>query len=320
MPYLRTDLAIELHEAEKRHNPDLDGVKTQTEQLGEATVTRVEIQNENGAEKLGKPKGKYITLEMASINFQDTSEYETCCNLLKQELSRLHPLDQTKPVLVVGLGNRFITADALGPKAVDRILVTRHMHAHLEEMFGDALSSVCAVAPGVLGITGVETAEIVEGVCARVKPGLILVIDALAARDIDRLNTTVQLSDAGIAPGSGVGNTRVAFNQERFGVPVIAIGVPTVIDTMTMLYDAAYTMLHAVQTETGDTFSYLQGLSDADLYGMIENLMQNSVQSLTVTPKDVDQAMDRISKVIAGGINLYLHEALSVSEMQSLTM
>ncbi|MBQ4160007.1 MAG: GPR endopeptidase, partial [Clostridia bacterium] len=236
------------------------------------------------------------------------------------ELEGLQSFDAQKPVLVVGLGNRFITADALGPKAVDRIFVTRHMHAQLGEYFGDALASVCAVAPGVLGITGVETAEIVEGVCARVKPGLILVIDALAARSVHRINTTVQISDTGITPGSGVGNHRAAFNKERFGVPVIAIGVPTVIDAMTMAYDAAYSVLHAVQSQAGDTLSCMQNLTDADLYAIVENLMRTSVGDLTVTPKEVDFAMERISKVVAGGINLYLHKELSVAELSSLTM
>lgn len=317
----RTDLALELQEFyESRHIPDTDGVLTQTEKKQDITVTRVQIINEAGAKRLGKPVGNYTTLEMDALNFQDTAQYEMCCMALKEELERLCAFDKTRPVLVVGLGNRFITADALGPKAADRIFVTRHMHGQLEEIFGDALASVCAVSPGVLGITGVETAEIVQGVCARVKPGLILVIDALAAREARRLNTTVQLCDTGIAPGSGVGNCRAAFNAQRFGVPVVAIGVPTVIDAMTMAYDAAYEILHAVQSQTGDTMTCMQNLSDADLYSMVQSLMENKVKTLTVTPKEVDFAMERISKVIAGGINLYLHKDLTIEELDSLTM
>ncbi len=321
MYFPRTDLALELQEFQAgMHLPDSDGIQTQTERKGEIAVTRVQIKTQEGATRLGKPIGNYVTLEMDALSFQDAQQYEACCFAIKDELERLCEFDKSRPVLVVGLGNRFITADALGPKAADRIFVTRHMHRQLEGIFGDEIASVCAVSPGVLGITGVETAEIVQGVCARVKPGLILVIDALAAREVRRLNTTVQLCDTGIAPGSGVGNCRTAFNKERFGVPVIAVGVPTVIDALTMAYDAAYEILHAVQSQRGDMMSCVRDLSCEDLYATVQALMQNKVENLTVTPKEVDLAMERISKVIAGGINLYLHKNLSVEDLESLTM
>ena len=320
MMYPRTDLALELHEQVKSLYPDLDGVASVTEKDGEISVTHVQVKNSAGAERLGKPIGNYITLETEALSFQDTRQYEQACLALKKALSSLHTIDKSKPVLVVGLGNRFITADALGPKTIDRIFVTRHMHAQLEEIFDEVMTSVCAVAPGVLGITGVETAEVVQGVCARVRPGLILVVDALAARDTRRINTTIQLCDTGIAPGSGVGNSRVAFNKERSGVPVLAIGVPTVIDAMTMAYDAACGILYAMQAQSGDVLSCVQKLSDAEIYEMVQDLMADEIKSMTVTPKEVDFAMERISKVLSGGINLYLHSDLTIEELDSLTM
>ncbi len=321
MFYPRTDLALELQEELNRaQTHDLDGIETETGKHGEVKITKVKITSEQGAKKLGKPIGTYITLEMENLTFQDTEQYKQACNALKEAIELLHQPDRNRPILVVGLGNRFITADALGPKVADRIFVTRHLHGQLQEVFGDTLASVCAVAPGVLGITGVETAEIVEGVCARVHPGLILVIDALAAREAKRLNTTVQLCDTGITPGSGVGNSRAAFNKERFGVPVLAIGVPTVIDALTMAYNTAFAVLHAAQSQSGDTLSCLQNLTASELYEAVENIMGQQVENLTVTPKEVDFAMERISKVIAGGINLYLHKDMTVEELDSLTM
>ncbi len=320
MMYPRTVLAVELHEHARSNYPKLDGVVSKTEQDGEIAVTYVQIINEAGAAQLGKPIGNYITLETDALTFQDAQQYEQGCLALKRALLRLHTVDKTKPVLVVGLGNRFITADALGPKTADRIFVTRHMHAQLAEIFGEAMTAVCAVAPGVLGITGVETAEIVQGVCAKVQPGLIIVIDALAARDARRINTTIQLCDTGIAPGSGVGNRRIAFNEALFGVPVLAIGVPTVIDAMTMAYDATCSVLHAMHAQSGDVLSCVQNLSDMEVYGMVQGLLEEKIKNLTVTPKEVDLAMERISKVLAGGINMYLHTTLSAAELDSLTM
>jgi len=320
MYFPRTDLAIELQEFQTRQAAATEGVETWTEKSGDICISHVRIDTQSAAERIGKPKGNYITLEMKDLNFQDSTQYAQCCHALRDMLLRLHTYDSTRPVLVVGLGNRFITADALGPKAVDKIFVTRHMHAQLGEIFGGEVASVCAIAPGVLGITGVETAEIVQGVCDRVKPGVILVVDALAARSIERLNTTVQLCDTGIAPGSGVGNARAAFNQERFGVPVLAIGVPTVIDATTMAFDAACALLDSAKTENSDMLSCVKNLSESDLYHMVASLMQPPVHTLTVTPKDVDLAMERISKVIAGGINLYLHKDMTLEEVDALTM
>ncbi len=321
MYFPRTDLALELQEELSRaQTGDIDGIETEIEHNGDVKVTKVKIINEFGAKKIGKPIGNYITLEMENLTFQDAEQYKLACGALKDAINYLYTPDRNRPILVVGLGNRFITADALGPKVADRIFVTRHLHGQLQKVFGDALASVCAVAPGVLGITGVETAEIVEGVCACVQPGLILVVDALAAREAKRLNTTVQLCDTGITPGSGVGNSRAAFNAQRFGVPVLAIGVPTVIDALTMAYNTAFAVLHAAQTSNGDTLSCLQNLTASELYEAVESIMGQQVKSLTVTPKEVDFAMERISKVIAGGINLYLHKDMTVEELDSLTM
>ena len=227
---LRTDLAIELHEnISNDTNAEISGVEVTVEQdeaLG-ITVTWVEITNETGAESMGKPIGNYITLESQAIKENSPEAHEEIAKILARKLGYLHHLPKDATILVIGLGNRQVTPDALGPKVCEKLLVTRHLGEDVPQDLQGRLRAVCALSPGVMGITGIETAEIVKGVVEKTKPDLIIAIDALAARHTGRINATIQISDAGINPGAGLGNKRTPINKSSMGVPVIAVGVPT---------------------------------------------------------------------------------------------
>lgn len=227
----RTDLAIEsdiLQQEETRS--DIDGVKIIIESglREDITVTWVKIENEVGSKTMGKPIGNYITIESEIMKENSTKLHEDIIKIMSNKLIQLKNLDKNTSILIVGLGNWNITPDALGPKVVSKVLVTRHLLQNLPEEIDKSVRMVSAISTGVMGLTGIETSEIVKGIVKNVKPDLVIAIDALAARKTSRINTTIQISDTGISPGSGVGNTRMALNEETLGVPVIAIGVPTV--------------------------------------------------------------------------------------------
>jgi len=226
-------------------------------------------------------------------------------------------------VLVVGLGNRNISADALGPKVVEQMLVTRHLFEHMPQISDSFASSVCALAPGVLGITGIETMEIVKGVTERVKPGLVIAVDALAARKIQRINTTIQISDTGINPGSGVGNNRKALCRDTLGVDVVAIGVPTVVDAVTMTNDTFDMTLDAIKNSgecTQGILSVIDKLSDEEKYALIGQVLMPTVGDMVLTVKEIDMAMNKISKIIAGGVNTFLQREMTFDQIESFTL
>ena len=230
----RTDLAMESFSASGK--TDLPGVEVRQWEQSEVTLTEVVITDANTASQLGKPCGTYLTLESALLRERDPDVRIAAANLLGEELARLIPPDDGTPVLIVGLGNRFVTPDSLGPNTIDRTLVTRHA---VENGFSRAkMRSVAAIAPGVLGITGVETVEMVESLVKKLSPRLVICIDALAARASSRIGAAIQLTDAGIQPGGGVGNHRKPLNRETLGVDVVAVGMPTVIYAATLARDA----------------------------------------------------------------------------------
>lgn len=227
---IRTDLALEMREhlcgGADTEIPGVEITMEQDEALG-VVVTWVKITNENGAASMGKPIGNYITLESNAMKENDPETHEEIVKILARKLGYLHQLPKAATVLVVGLGNRHVTPDALGPKVCEKLLVTRHLGDHVPQELQGRLRCVCALSPGVMGITGIETAEIVKGVVEKTKPDLIIAVDALAARHTGRINATIQMSDTGINPGAGLGNKRMSINQSSMGVPVIALGVPT---------------------------------------------------------------------------------------------
>ena len=288
----RTDLALE-----KRENiasSKIDGVISKKEEKNGVTVTTICVTNENGEKALGKPKGKYITLEVTPF-MKNSDLSDGRIEVFSKELLSLLPKEGT--VLVAGLGNESITPDALGPRCVSLLLATRHIKKELAKSLGlSPLRPVAGIVPGVLGKTGIETAEIIEAVCKKIKPAALVVIDALASRKLSRLGTTVQMTDTGISPGSGVGNTRTEISERTLGIPVVAVGVPTVVDGATMAFD----VLEGAGVKS-------EALRNLDSFGS-ENLMM-------VTPKEIDLVIDRAAMLISMGINSAMQPALSLDDI-----
>lgn len=306
----RTDLALEATEIYREASGKdtmADGVALEEEAFADTKITRVKITTPNGAKLLSKPTGTYITIETDELAYRSREKYEQLCRTLSNELSKLAEVDLSRPILVAGLGNRQITADALGPKCVEQLIVTRHLFEHMPEAVSDGTASVCALSPGVLGITGIETLEIIDGVCRKVKPGLVIVIDALAARSVRRINTTLQITDTGIAPGSGVGNHRRSITGDVLGCDVLAIGVPTVVDAYTLASDIIDTAMSTAQCPGADREHIGGALSDA-------------MREMVLTPKEVDIATDKISKLIANGINIFLQKNMTIDEIESFAL
>ena len=292
----RTDLALEARElwqesAEKATR--LNGVKATKQRAEGYPVTRVDILDERGEQALGKPRGTYRTVDLTTF-WQRTSDFfERAVRAVAGQLKDLLP--GNGPVLVVGLGNGAMTPDAIGPLAADSVLVTRHLIAAMPKHFS-GFRPVAVFRTGVLGTTGVESAEAVRGLVEQVQPALVIAIDALASRRVGRVCTTVQLSDTGIIPGSGVGNHRAALNQETLGVPVFSIGIPTVVDAATLAADL---------------------LEESGIMDIDGDKLRSSQQNLMVTPRDIDQQVRDLGKVVGYGINWALQD-LEIEEINAL--
>ena len=282
---------------------DLPGVDVRTWEKENITLTEVAIRSDEAARALGKPMGSYLTLECPLLKEHDPRARIAMSHLLAEELTRILRPDAHDPVLVVGLGNRDVTPDSLGPAVAEKTLVTRHFLG--SKYAPEGMRSVCAVAPGVLGVTGIETMEFVESLAKRIRPRAVICIDALAARDSRRIGATVQISTTGIQPGSGVGNHRRPLTRETLGVDVIAIGVPTVIYAATLARDA---------------FALLSGEEPQDeaLGAMEQDLLDTGLGNLIVTPRDVDAIIQNCATLIAGGLNRALQPSLSESEIAQM--
>lgn len=302
----RTDLALESFESGKTGS--MPGVHVNHWDSADVRITEVLITDEDSARQLGKPIGTYLTLECPQLRARDIEARMALGAILAEEIARILPdKDEDKPFLVVGLGNRSITPDSLGPMVIDRTLVTRHI---LEGPYSPAhMDSVCAVAPGVLGITGIETLEMVKSIVNAIHPRAVICIDSLAARDSGRIASTVQLSDTGIQPGAGVGNHRRAITRDTLGVPVIAIGMPTVIYAATLAKDA----FDYLARQAGDDESH-----DAALEDMEKTLLNAEIGEMIVTPREIDALIADAAGVIATGINRALQPMLSDSEIAAM--
>ena len=298
MPSVRTDLAME----NLGENASCPGVDVHRWEENDIQLSEVLIRTDEAARQLGKPCGSYLTLECRMLSEHDPHARAAVANLLAGELSRMLESSKNAPVLVVGLGNRDVTPDALGPCVVGKTLVTRHMQNHFSQ---NGLRSVCAVAPGVLGVTGVETMEMVEGLVKKLSPCCVICVDSLAARDSGRIGCTVQISNTGIQPGSGVGNHRKPLTKDTLGVEVIAVGVPTVIYAATLARDA---------------FALLSGDREQDsheeaLQAMEHELRRTELGNLIVTPRDIDAIVKNCAGMIASGINRALQPGLTEAEI-----
>jgi len=322
----RTDLTLEANElfreqamrntAQEVREPP--GVEIENEGNDDIKITRVRVTSPTGEASIGKPMGNYITLEVPGLRYNDQKLYEDTCKALARELTRVVKLGPKTTILIVGLGNWNVTPDALGPKVVSNVMVTRHLLEYVPDQVDEGVRPVCAVAPGVLGITGIETGEIIKGIVDRVKPDVVIAIDALASRKMERVNTTIQIADTGISPGSGVGNKRMDLSKQTLGVPVIAIGVPTVVDAATMANDTIDLVLDSMikQAPKGTEFyNMLKSIDRNEKYEMILEVLQPYIGNLIVTPKEVDEAVERISKVIANGLNIALHQGITLQDV-----
>lgn len=293
----RTDLALEVRESFPEDDVELSGVILSERQVKDAQIkiSTVEIKDDRGAKQMGKPKGMYITVE--AKKYLDSSQKEE--NILVQELAGLirelcDGKCEDRRVLVAGLGNREVTADSIGPKVVEKLFVTRHLIREFGEEFQKKhrFGTVSAIAPGVMAQTGMESFEVLSGIVKETKAEQLILIDALAARSTERLNTTIQLTDTGICPGAGVGNHRKALNEETMGVRILAIGIPTVVDAATIVQD------------TMDSVLAGQGFSEEELMGLHREIRQESTRDLFVTPKNIDESIDRMSNILADALNL----------------
>lgn len=289
---IRTDLALEARELWSKNaanTSSLPGVRAVQDRVEGFLRTTVEVLDETGAQALGKPVGRYVTIELDALCRREENAFARAASLLANTLRSL--LADSRNLLVAGLGNRAITPDAVGPLTADCILATRHLRRRLPETFG-SFGEVAVLRTGVLGTTGLESAELVEAVVRGIRPDCVVAVDALASCQPERLCRTVQIADTGIIPGSGVGNRRAALNRETLGIPVVAIGVPTVVDAPTML----------AHCSPGDTS---QG-------------ERNGLGSLMVTPRDIDRSVHDISRLLGYSINLAAHPGLRISDVDML--
>jgi len=293
----RTDLAVEMKEDIKCDEP-VSGVHVMTKNNGDTDIkeVRIVVENDEGAMRLGKPIGTYITLESDHMREVDESFHRPMMEVLSKHLKQF--IGNKKKIMVVGLGNREVTPDALGPYVIDNLYVTRHLLA--EGIISQSIE-VSAIAPGVMAQTGMESVMILRALAKEIKPELLIVIDALAARNSDRLNKTIQLADTGITPGSGVGNHRNAINEESVGVPVVAIGVPTVISVPTIVNDAMDVMVNAIGKQS--TKNVLKKFNDEERYQLACEMVTPYLENMFVTPKNIDEAVKRISYTISEAIN-----------------
>ena len=312
---VRTDLALEEKERFESDHVEIQGVilEEDYDKEKEIRITRVKIETEKGARAMGKPVGTYITMEAPNMAVPDEEYHREISEELAKYIKELIKIEKEDyVVLVAGLGNRQVTPDALGPHVVDNLAITRHIVKEYGKyaMGEDAVHMTSAIVPGVMAQTGMETLEIIKGIVKETKPDLVIAVDALAARNSKRLNRTIQIADTGINPGSGVGNHRNGITEGTIGVPVIAIGVPTVVDAATIVNDTMENLIAAL--ETSETLKgvgvVLQGYNATEKYELIKELISPHLNGMFVTPKDIDETIKRIGYTISEGLNILFSE------------
>ncbi len=308
MMNFRTDLALERRDLYRKANNvanEINGLETEEEQLGETIkITRVKVLNQEGEQAIGKKQGNYITIDIKDLKIAEEEDIQKASEAVTKELRTLigNLIQPQEDILVVGLGNLYVTPDALGPKVIQDIDITRHLLNYMPEVLEQGTRPVSAVSPGVLGTTGIETVEILKGIVDNVHPKLIIVIDALASRSIERISSTVQIADTGIVPGAGVGNQRKELTVDTLGIPVIAIGVPTVVEAATIAADSLNLFIQRLQEEAHSN-EFLNQLQEEDKYQMIKEVLQPADYNFIVTPKEIDDLIENMSSVVARGIN-----------------
>jgi spore protease len=323
---VRTDLAVEARElAADSLKPEIPGVLVDSTDEEGIILTKIHVQNEQGMKAIGKMPGHYITIEVPELRNKDSQLQDRVATKFAQEfesfLTKLK-IPTTAKVLIVGLGNWNVTPDALGPIVVENVMVTRHYFELMPEQVGPGYRQVSAIAPGVLGITGIETGEIVQGIVEKSKPDLVIAVDALASKALERVNTTIQISDTGIHPGSGIGNKRKGLTKETLGVPVIAIGVPTVVYASTIVNNSIELLINNFKKQTDNTsaiFGMLDKMTEDERLGMVKEVLSPLGHDLLVTPKEIDEFIEDIANIIANGLNASLHESVDAGNVSAYT-
>lgn len=312
---VRTDLALETHEyLSGPEGERIPGVDTEEFEEDGVIVSRVTIRSDEGAERMGKAPGHYVTIQAPGLRKRNRALQERVGSTFGRELANMLRLGPEETVFIVGLGNWNATPDALGPRVVNAVLVTRHLLDFVPQDLRGRLRAVSALAPGVLGLTGIETGDIIRGIVDRLRPDVVIAVDALAARKLDRILTTVQVADSGINPGSGVGNKRVALNHETLGCRTVAVGVPTVVHAMTIANDTVEILVEQLKGKA-QFYEMLDELGQNDKEAVIQEVLTPAYGDLMVTPKEIDIYIQDISKVVAGGLNAALHEGVALDEI-----
>jgi spore protease len=303
--FFRTDLALERRDIYRKANnleDEIPGIKYNVENIGKTKITRVEITSKEGEEALNKKIGNYITIDVNKINNLLEEENQKIIELLSNEIEKIvdKHIGKSEDILVVGLGNLYSTPDSLGSKVVKKIEITRHIKKYMPQYIDKNARAISAVAPGVLGMTGIETWEFLKGIVDNVKPKLILAIDSLCSRSVNRISKSIQLSDTGIVPGGGVGNARIELTKESLGIPVIALGIPTCVDVATITEDGLNLWIDKLEEkENIDT----KILEEKNNYESIKEALLPSDLNFIVTPKEIDELIENMTEIVSAGIN-----------------
>ncbi|MFD0692858.1 GPR endopeptidase [Paenibacillus sp. GCM10027628] len=321
------DLALDARDLAQAANQGqaIPGIETDTKRENGIRVTKINVLNEEGSRALGKLPGHYITIEVPALRQKDTQLQDRVATKLAQEFGQFLleiGIPKEAKVLIIGLGNSSVTPDALGPLVVDNVMVTRHYFELMPDDVGPGYRAVSAVAPGVLGTTGIESSDIVQGIVEKSQPDFIIAIDALASRSLERVNTTIQIADTGIHPGSGIGNKRKGLTKEALGIPVVAIGVPTVVYASTIVnnaFDMMQKHFSEQTSNTGQILGLLDGMKEEERLLLVKEVLNPVGHDLLVTPKEIDQFIEDIANIIASGLNAALHEAVSADNVAAYT-
>ena len=308
MQNFRTDLADERRDLFRKANHlenEIPGIEAEEIQKNKyIKLSKVKILNEEGANAIGKPIGSYITFDLKYLNVAGDEEIQNAAIALSEELKKLieSKVQKKDDILVVGLGNEKVTPDSLGPRVISKIDVTRHWFTYMPQLTDENTRPVSAVSPGVLGTTGIETQEILKGIVENVKPKLIIVIDALASKSMERISSTIQISDTGIVPGAGVGNTRQEISEKSLGIPVVSMGIPTVVELATLVSDGIDIFIDRLQ-EKAESNEYLNQLQQQDKYEEVKEALNVGEYNMIVTPKEIDDLIENMKDIVARGIN-----------------
>lgn len=303
----RTDMAVERRDLYRKANKiedEIDGIECEEEELEDIKITRVSVTNETGQTALQKPIGNYITIDVKKINNIETEKEDKIVEVIAKELSKVvdKHIQKQEEIMIVGLGNLYSTPDSLGSRVVNEVEITRHIKLYLPQYIDENTRSISAISPGVLGTTGIESAEIIRGIVDKIKPKMIIAIDSLCSKSVSRINKSIQISDTGIVPGGGVGNARDELSEKTLGIPVVAIGVPTVVEMASITNDCLDLFIEDLQKKA-ESNDVLNKLKDEDNYEKIKGALIPNDYNFIVTPKEIDELIDSMKDIISRGIN-----------------